>query len=702
VNDCIGTRSAAPRIRRALLKPALALIALFLLLILPSTALAAGGWQAQTSGTRQDLAGLAAFGTRLWAVGANGTIVASQNRGASWSPQSSGTAQGLHAVAFADATRGWAVGDAGTILGTVDGGATWTAQTSNVTQALFGVTCSGTDTAWAVGALGTIVATVNGGATWTPQTSNVMQDLSGVACDGKGTAWAVGAGGVIVATTDGSTWAPQTSHVVQDLRAVAFADATHGWAVGAGGTVVTTSSAGTSWTAQASHSTRSFAGVAFADAAHGWIAGAGGAVLHTANGGAAWAAQTSTTPRDLVGVAFTDAEHGGIAGPGGVILTTGDGGIIDTVAPHTTTKGLQAKSSTGWRNTGLTVTLLAQDSGSGPAATYYTIDGGARQTYSAPFPVSAAGSHAVKYSSVDWAGNAEAKHIGYVNIDLGRPTCVATANVKAYSGASATFIFRVNDPKPTSGAGVARITISKSGKAVKRFKIAPVTLNKKLSRAFKLTLKAGDYTWTVTATDLAGNTQVKAGSGRLKIVAMPLPTIADVQRRLIALKYLPSGAVSGTSDYRTSQALMAFQAWSGLSRDGVAGVATRKRLVTASAPRPRPESIIGHYVEVYRNLGVVLCADSGTLVRAIHCSTGRPGLQTTPGLWRVYLKSLRFYSQEYSSWMPYASFFHNGEGLHGYEEVPAYPASHGCVRLPMPEAPWVYSFAAMGTPVFVF
>ena len=127
-----------------------------------------------------------------------------------------------------------------------------------------------------------------------------------------------------------------------------------------------------------------------------------------------------------------------------------------------------------------------------------------------------------------------------------------------------------------------------------------------------------------------------------------------------------------------------------------------KRLASASAPRPRPESAIGHYVEVYRTLGVVLCVDSGTLVRAIHCSTGRPGLATTPGLWHVYLKSLRFWSKEYSSWMPYASFFHNGEGLHGYEEVPAYPASHGCVRLPMPEAPWVYDFAAMGTPVYVF
>ena len=183
---------------------------------------------------------------------------------------------------------------------------------------------------------------------------------------------------------------------------------------------------------------------------------------------------------------------------------------------------------------------------------------------------------------------------------------------------------------------------------------------------------------------------------------MPLPTIADVQRRLIQLKYLPSGAVTGKADYRTSQALMAFQAWNHLTRDGVAGVQTRKKLATASAPTPRPESASGHYVEVYRSLGVVLCIDGGTLVRAVHCSTGRPGLATTAGTWSVYIKSTRFWSKEYSSWMPYASFFHNGEGLHGYGEVPAYPASHGCVRLPMPEAPWVYQFAYMGATVYVF
>jgi len=702
VNDHSRTRGAAPKPAAALLKPAIALLALALLLILPSAALAAGGWHAQTSGTPQDLGGVgASSGGRLWVVGAGGTILTSLNDGATWAAQSSGTTQNLRAVAFADTTHGWAVGDGGTIVTTGDAGATWAAQTSGTTQNLRAVAFADATHGWAVGDGGTILGTVDGGATWMAQGSGTTLALYGVACSGASTAWAVGAGGTVVATSDGTTWTAQSSGTTRDLRGVAFADATHGWAVGSGGTIVTTSTGGAAWAAQASHSTRDLSAVAFADATHGWAIGSAGTILFTANGGAAWTAQSSTTAKDLFALAFTDVHHGFVAGAGGTILTTGDGGIVDTIAPHTTAKGLQAKDSAGWRHTSQTVTLQASDSGSGPAATYYTIDGGARQTYSAPFVVTAAGPHAVTYWSLDWAGNAEAKHTGYVNLDLAQPTCLAQGNVKTFSGTTATFSFRVNDPKPTCGFGDVSITIYKNGKAKKRFKLSRVTLNTAHAKGYRLTLPAGEYTWTVTATDIAGNAQVKAGTAQLKILAMPLPTIADVQRRLVALRYLPSSAVTGKSDYRTSQAVMAFQAWNGLPRDGVAGVQTRTKLLSASVPHPRAGSY-GHHVEVYRSLGVVLCVDGGTVVRVVHCSTGRPGLETTAGVWHVYLKSLRFYSREYDSWMPWTSFFHGGEGLHGYEEVPSYPASHGCVRLSMPEAPWVYDFATMGTTVIVY
>jgi L,D-transpeptidase ErfK/SrfK len=52
--------------------------------------------------------------------------------------------------------------------------------------------------------------------------------------------------------------------------------------------------------------------------------------------------------------------------------------------------------------------------------------------------------------------------------------------------------------------------------------------------------------------------------------------------------------------------------------------------------------------------------------------------------------------------MPYCMFFHGGYALHGSYEVPGYNASHGCVRILVPDAEWLNEdFTDIGTPVIV-
>jgi hypothetical protein len=48
-----------------------------------------------------------------------------------------------------------------------------------------------------------------------------------------------------------------------------------------------------------------------------------------------------------------------------------------------------------------------------------------------------------------------------------------------------------------------------------------------------------------------------------------------------------------------------------------------------------------------------------------------------------------------------ALFFNGGIAVHGALSVPAYPASHGCVRIPMSAAEWFPSKVYPGTPVYV-
>jgi hypothetical protein len=181
------------------------------------------------------------------------------------------------------------------------------------------------------------------------------------------------------------------------------------------------------------------------------------------------------------------------------------------------------------------------------------------------------------------------------------------------------------------------------------------------------------------------------------------PAPADprgVQRRLASLRFLPSAAVNGAWNERTRHAVIAFQAWHRLDRDGIVGPQTLAALENASQPKPR-RSPGGRHVEVYRQSGVTLLAEGGKVVRALHSSTGARGYETPAGTYEIFRKERNSWSVPYQVWLPYASYFNGGIAFHAYPEVPARPASHGCVRLPVAEAPFAYSFMALGTRVTV-
>jgi hypothetical protein len=85
----------------------------------------------------------------------------------------------------------------------------------------------------------------------------------------------------------------------------------------------------------------------------------------------------------------------------------------DVTAPITT-----ATAPQGTVTTDATVTLAATDNqgGSGVAATYYTVDGGAQQKGNT-VTLNTSGTHTVSYWSTDWAGNTEQPHSVTVSID---------------------------------------------------------------------------------------------------------------------------------------------------------------------------------------------------------------------------------------------------------------------------------------------
>jgi len=179
-----------------------------------------------------------------------------------------------------------------------------------------------------------------------------------------------------------------------------------------------------------------------------------------------------------------------------------------------------------------------------------------------------------------------------------------------------------------------------------------------------------------------------------------LYSVRGVQLRLWQLGYLSRADVTGTLDYATSQSLLAFQGWEGLSRTSTVTGETQVALFTADRPRPRARGT-GRRVEIHRDRGVLLLIEGWEVARAVHTSTGVGGI-TPSGSFRVYRKEIMSWSHPFQVWMPYAAYFTGGIATHQYPHVPEYPASHGCVRLPEGDAARVYRFVEVGTPVDVF
>lgn len=171
----------------------------------------------------------------------------------------------------------------------------------------------------------------------------------------------------------------------------------------------------------------------------------------------------------------------------------------DTIAPVTTAT-LSGTIASGVYSSSVKITLSATDTGSGVAATYYSVDGAAYAAYHSPFTVSTAGSHTLHYYSVDVAGNAESVHA--LSFTIKSPTAVQLAsslNPSIY-GQSVTFTATVT---VTFGAGATGTVSFKQGATT----LATSTLTAGKATFAISTLHVGVHTITAvyngSGTDLA-------------------------------------------------------------------------------------------------------------------------------------------------------------------------------------------------------
>ena len=175
----------------------------------------------------------------------------------------------------------------------------------------------------------------------------------------------------------------------------------------------------------------------------------------------------------------------------------------------------------------------------------------------------------------------------------------------------------------------------------------------------------------------------------------------DLQQRLASLGYLDQSAVDGRPGPTTTSAVIAFQKWQGLERDGVAGPATLAALATAARPTARTAGPTGHRIEILLDRQLVLLIDNNRVVRVMPPSTGASATPTTTGTFAVYGKYERWWSVPFRMYLPWSVAFVGGIALHEYPDVPVFPASHGCVRLSAADARRVFDFSSVGMQVRV-
>lgn len=125
-----------------------------------------------------------------------------------------------------------------------------------------------------------------------------------------------------------------------------------------------------------------------------------------------------------------------------------------------------------------------------------------------------------------------------------------------------------------------------------------------------------------------------------------------------------------------------------------------------------PQLLEGRYVDIDISSQTMFLFENGIEKGAFKVSSGKRGMDTPTGVFKVMGKSRRPWSKDYGLFMPwFIQFTRQGHGIHELPEWPSgykegtnhlgIPVSHGCVRLGIGAAKIVYDFTEIGTPLVI-
>lgn len=191
--------------------------------------------------------------------------------------------------------------------------------------------------------------------------------------------------------------------------------------------------------------------------------------------------------------------------------------------------------------------------------------------------------------------------------------------------------------------------------------------------------------------------------------ALTVEEIREAEQRLSELGYW-TGPVDGELDQGSRHALIAFQKVEGRKRSGKLSEEELQAIRTAARPSPREVGFAHIEIDVIRQV-LFIVDTNNTVSKILPISTGTGKLFTSEGRTRractpcgrftVYRK-IKGWRRSPLGLLYYPNYIRDGVAIHGNPSVPVYPASHGCIRIPMFAAKEFSEITPIGTVVIVY
>jgi hypothetical protein len=169
-----------------------------------------------------------------------------------------------------------------------------------------------------------------------------------------------------------------------------------------------------------------------------------------------------------------------------------------------------------------------------------------------------------------------------------------------------------------------------------------------------------------------------------------------LQKGLHSLAYVTPQ--NGSFGPATGRAVLAFRKANNMARTMSADHAVLARLFRHQGGFALRYPNAGKHVEFDWSRQVLVFADGGRPVRIYHASSGKPSTPTVFGTFHFYSKT----PGTNAKGMVDSNYFIRGYAIHGYAEVPPYAASHGCIRVPIPDAASIFSWISLGDTIFIY